>query len=194
MLVAFLPAFGSAEALAHREEGQEMAAHIVKLRTRPQRLRAEQAGPIRQYVLGLEGVDERVKGVIIAAIDRVSTPESEWPFVMINPAQNKYVVAAIVREAVRPKIAVQVWATVMDYMRRDTGEIVATRHQLAEEVGTRPDNISEALRDLCKVGALLRQEDGARFRYFVNPHVGTHLTGVARDKAQATAPKLATVE
>jgi hypothetical protein len=65
-----------------------MAAQIVKLNTRRQRLRAEQAAQLRQLVLEFEGLDGNAAGRIVAAIDRETAAQREWPFVMISPAQN----------------------------------------------------------------------------------------------------------
>ena len=55
--------------------------------------------------------------------------------------------------------------------------------------------------ELASVGAVTtRRERVAGMRgpgravYFMNPNVGTHLAGAARDKAQAEAPRLQLVE
>jgi len=62
-----------------------MAAHIVRLSTRRQRLRAEQAAQLRQLVIDFEGLDTDAAGRIVAAIDRETAAGREWPFVMISP-------------------------------------------------------------------------------------------------------------
>ena len=50
-------------------------------------------------------------------------------------------------------------------------------------------------------GAIIRRREKVagmrgpgRARYFMNPRVGTHLTGVARDTAQEAAPQLRLVD
>ena len=44
------------------------------------------------------------------------------------------------------------------------------------------------------MGAVYSRREGRGVRYFVNPLLGTHLAGAARDKAQAEAPRLQLVE
>jgi hypothetical protein len=44
------------------------------------------------------------------------------------------------------------------------------------------------------VGAVYRRKEGRGVRYYVNPLLGTHLAGAARDKAQAQAPALRLVQ
>jgi hypothetical protein len=38
--------------------------------------------------------------------------------------------------------------------------------------------------------AVIREREGRRFRYYMNPLVGTGLSGAARDRAHAGAPQL----
>jgi hypothetical protein len=46
------------------------------------------------------------------------------------------------------------------------------------------------MRELEAVGAVYRRREGRGVRYFVNPRLGTHLAGAARDRAQGEAPPL----
>jgi DNA-binding MarR family transcriptional regulator len=89
---------------------------------------------------------------------------------------------------------VRLWMKLFLHLRRDTNEITATNKELAEAVGATPAHISEAMREFEKIGAVERHREGRRIRYFMNPRVGTHLTGAARDKAQITAPRLVSVD
>ena len=68
-----------------------MAAEIRVLRTRRQRLRAEQAAELRQLVIEFQGLDDEAAKRIIAAIDRETAAARKWTFVMISPAQNSLV-------------------------------------------------------------------------------------------------------
>jgi hypothetical protein len=97
--------------------------------------------------------------------------------------------------------ALAVWALLFTAMRRDTGEVVLTRDEIAERLGTSPSNVSHVLGELERVNALIRRREpspGVRgqgsLRIFVNPRVGTHLAGAARDRAQGEAPPLRLVE
>ena len=63
------------------------------------------------------------------------------------------------------------------------------------------EDISRLMGELERIGAISRRREkvaGMRGRgravYFMNPSVGTHLAGAARDKAQAEAPRLQLVD
>jgi hypothetical protein len=171
-----------------------MAAHIVRLSTRRQRLRAEQAAQLRQLVIDFEGLDTDAAGRIVAAIDRETAAQGEWPFVMISPAQNAFVVTQLTARSIRPQVAARLWAQLFLHLRLDTGEIVATRAALAEEIGAHPNHVSTIMGDLVRMRAVTREQDGRRVRWFLNPLVGTGMAGASRDKAPASAPKLQALE
>jgi hypothetical protein len=167
-----------------------MAAEIRTLRTQRKRLRADRAAELRQLVIDFQGLDSEAVERIVVAIDRETAAELEWTFVMLSPVQNALVVRQIMQRATRPNLTAQLWANLFTRLRLDTGEIIATRQELAAELATHPSHVSAALRELEAMGALIRQRDGRRSRWFMNPKVGTHLSGAARDKAQAAAPDL----
>jgi CRP-like cAMP-binding protein len=177
-----------------------MAARISKLVTRAERMEEETAAQLRQLLLEFPGLPERARGEIVAVIDRRAPSQGVWPFVMISAEQNVDVVQWLCTNSTRPKTALAVWALLFTAMRRDTGEVVLTRDEIAERLGTSPSNVSHVLGELERLNAVIRREPapGVRgkgsLRIFVNPLVGTHLTGAARDRAQAAAPRLRLVE
>ena len=75
---------------------------------------------------------ERPRGEIVAAIDRQTAAENGWTFVMLSPSQNKAVQRWLVENSKRPQKATLLWAELFDHLRRDTGEIMLTRDELAE--------------------------------------------------------------
>ena len=75
-----------------------MAATLRRLRTKADRLRAEQADALRQLVLDYPALPERPRGEIVAAIDRQTAAENGWTFVMLSPSQNKAVQRWLRRE------------------------------------------------------------------------------------------------
>ena len=87
--------------------------------------------------------------------------------VMIDPEQQRLVLMAIINGP-RPRRTLRVWGMVMVHIQRDTGEITASCRELAEDAGTTPDEIAQALNQLVVIGALLTLEPG---RYAINPHV-----------------------
>jgi hypothetical protein len=178
-----------------------MPAALHRLRTKRQRLRREQAAALRQMILDFEGLPDHAARAIIGAIDRETIAENGWTFVMLSPEQNEAVVAWLLDHSSRPQKAVRLWAALFRHLRRDSGEILLTRDELAGQVGTSADHVSEIMAELEEIGAISRRRErvpGMRgpgmVRYFMNPNVATHLAGMDRDQAQATAPKLHVVE
>jgi CRP-like cAMP-binding protein len=174
-----------------------MAASVVQLRTRADQIKAEQAERLRQMVLTFPELPERAAGEILAAIDRSTAAQNGWTFVMMSPQDNAKVVSWLAANSSRPMVAMQLWATLFLHLRRDTGEVMQTRDELADAVGTTSDEVSRIMGELEGIGAVSRRRTkvaGMRgpgmVRYFMSPKVGTHLTGAARDKAQASAPPL----
>ena len=178
-----------------------MAATLRRLRTKADRLRAEQADALRQLVLDYPGLPEQPRGEIVAAIDRQAAAENGWTFVMLSPSQNKAVQRWLVENSKRPQKATMLWAELFDHLRRDTGEIMLSRDQLAELIGDHPTTSARSCASWHRIGAIItRRERVAGMRgpgravYFMNPNVATNLSGAARDRAQAEAPKLRLVE
>jgi CRP-like cAMP-binding protein len=168
-----------------------MAAEVRRLVPRAEVLDRERAAEARQLVLQLEPSAPQLVGQMLALIDRRTVAEKGWSFVMLSPAQNRLVVRWINEHARRPRISAAIWAECFCHMRMDTGEVCMTRQQMAEAVGAPARDVSEAMNELAsKVGALIRHQEGRDVRWFMNPRVGTHLSGAAREKAQKDAPSL----
>ena len=161
----------------------------VVLLPRHSRATREQAMQLRQLALDLE-IPEDARAVIDNALYRVSeSPGRRWMFVMISPEQFRFVKQATMRTP-RPDQAWSVFSIAITYMRQDTGEILASRDQLAEIVGTQPRNVSTAMSDLVKIGAIVRHRRGRKVVYSVNPRVGWNGGEGTRQEASKDAPKL----
>jgi|SRR3954471_15390275 hypothetical protein len=178
-----------------------MAAQIARLRTKADRLRSDTAAQLRQLVLGFDGLPERARGEIVAAIDRQTASEAGWTFVMLSPEQYAAVARWLRTASERPMVGLAIWIEVFTGLRRDTGQIMFSREELAQRVGAHPNHVSSVMNELAGIGAIsIRREKVAGMRgpgravYFMNPNVATNLTGAARDKAQAEAPRLQLVE
>jgi DNA-binding transcriptional ArsR family regulator len=113
---------------------------------------------------------------------------------MVEPRLYAEVVAYLDRHSRRPRKAVQLWARLFAVLPPDSNEVLASRDELAAMVGIEPRTVSEIMAELEAVGAVYRRREGRGVRYFVNPRLGTHLTGATRDRAQAEAPRLQLVE
>jgi len=171
-----------------------MPATLHRFRSRPRRLRRIEAEYLQQMILGFPGLPEGPVGAIMATIDRETAAENGWTFVMLSPAQNKAVVRWLVAKSKRKEKALLLWAEMFEHLRHDTGEVVLTRAEMAALIDASPRHVSEITAELESIGALARRHEGRTVRYFMNANVATHLTGAARDKAQAEAPKLRLVE
>ena len=178
-----------------------MPATLHRLQSKPGWLRKEQAAALRQLIIEFPGLPEHAVGTIVASVDRATAAENGWTFVMLAPSQDRAVVAWLMANSSRKQQAVLLWSILFEHLRRDTGEIMLTRDELAYHLSDRPDNVSRIMTELEGIGAISRRRErivGMRgpgvVRYFMNPKVATHLAGATRDKAQAAASQLRVVE
>ena len=178
-----------------------MAATIHALKTRPDRLRQDQAEQLRQALLPFEEAMPEAVKTLIGHIDRQTASRNKWTFVMLSPSQNRIVVDYLADHSARPLVALKLWALCFDHLRTDTGEILLTREEIAEKLGQRAQEISEMMTELEGFGAIIRRRQRVAgmkgpgmVHYFMNPRVATHLSGQERDQAQADAPLLRLME
>jgi hypothetical protein len=168
-----------------------VAARLIRLRTKTDRLREDQAEHLRQTVRGLPGAPPGAISSIVAAIDRETAATNGWTFVMLSPAQNRAVMGWLRSHSCQPMVAMLLWAEMFMHLEMDTGHISATRQELADAIGANPRDVSRIVTELVSIGAVTRwrektpgiRGDGA-LRLAMNPHVATHLPGAARDAAQ----------
>src|SRR3954453_13915566 len=104
-----------------------MPATLHRLRTKPDRLRADQAAALRQMILAFPDLPEPAVGAIVGTIDRETASRNRWTFVMLSPAQNRIVVDWLLEHSSRPPKAVKMWALLFEHLRLDTGEVTLTR-------------------------------------------------------------------
>jgi hypothetical protein len=168
-----------------------MGAHVVALQTKKARLDAARAEELRQGILSLDGLPEPLVTNFFAALDSHTAATNGWTFVMISAEQFDRVHDWLLENSKRPVVAVRLWSKLFRNMAR-SGYVAATREELAEAVGIRPAEVSAVMSELESINAISRARmkvPGMRgpgtVHYRVNSHVGTHLTGAARDKAQA---------
>ena len=156
---------------------------------RHSRASRQQAELVRQYVLDLD-IPEDARAVIDNALYRITeTPGQRWLFVMINPEQFRFVTTAV-RRGPDSGNTLAVWNSALTYVRMDTGEIMASRDQLASAAETNSVEVSRALGRLASIGAIVRIRRGRRMAYFVNPNVGWNGGEGTRQEAAREAPQL----
>jgi hypothetical protein len=177
-----------------------MVAKVVELHTKPDRLRADQADKLRQALLPFEADCPEQVRELIGQIDRQTASRNKWTFVMLSPSQNAAVVRHLTEHSKRPLVAVRLWALCFEHLRTDTGEILLTREEIAENLKVTADHVSSVMTELSEMGAIIRRRERVKgmkgpgmVRHFMNPRVATNLGGAARDEAQAKAPPLLTL-
>jgi hypothetical protein len=116
-------------------------------------------------------------------------PGERAVFTMINNDQFRYVMKEIVKRPDAGK-TLMVWNAAVTYARQDTGEVLASREQLAQDTQTHPDHVSRAMTQLSNIGAILKEKRGRNVVYKVNPHVAWNGGEGARLAAAKNAPKL----
>lgn len=174
---------------------------IHQLKTRPDRLRQDQADLLRQALLPFEEQMPEAVRSLISALDRQTASRNKWTFVMLSPEQNAVVVDYLADHSEQPMVALKLWALCFKHLRTDTGEIMLTREEIAEKLHQPPREISRIMTELVEFGAIIRKRQKVggmkgpgMVHYFMNPRVATHLAGKERDEAQSDAPLLRLIE
>lgn len=177
-----------------------MSAVIRRFRERPDRLLASEVGRVRGELVELVESPripaksrERLERVL-AVLDGETASLNRWSFVMLSPSQNALVVEQLARRSHRRVLAMRLWAMCFEHLRMDTGEIMLSRSEFAQALGVVPRQVSEVMSELAELGAISARREGRGVRYFMNPNVGTHLSGAARDEAQRKAGPLKVIE
>lgn len=191
-------------------------AQVVRIRTKEQRTQREAAASLAEQLRQLPGeLLDQLPGSIRLAISqathglhkhaRPDTEEGLWPggFTMLSRAQTKAIWDAIraLPADDRPGQVRHAFDLVVLNLRQDTGEVMLTRDQLAEEIGCDPDNVSHVMGTLERLGVIRRERrriEGMRGPgvavYFVNPHVAWNGSlDLRKAEAAEVKPPLLTV-
>jgi CRP-like cAMP-binding protein len=119
-----------------------------------------------------------------------------WTFIMLHASQNASVVRWINTHSSRPLAAGNLWAHLFEVIRNDTGEVMASRSDLADYLGVEPYHVSRIMSELASINAIRRERNGRGVRYFMNSNVATHLPGAAARKAarETDGPLLVSIQ
>ena len=154
----------------------------------PKRLADEIKAHIHQF-----DIPEEARAELDNSLYRISdSPNRRWVFVMINPEQFRFVTQAIADRQDAGK-TLMIWNSALSYIRMDTGEIMADRGQLAKDARTNTDEVSRAMTELTKIGAIYKEKRGRKTAYFVNPNVGWAGGEGSRLEVAKCVPKLRVV-
>ena len=160
------------------------------------RLRTRRDAGDRTTLEAVRGMLEAVAGAedVVALVERKLSAARGWGFVMVDPVAYAEVIAHLRRHSRRPLVAMELFTRLFSYLPPDGNEVLCSREELARVVGSDASHVSKIMGELEAIGAVYRRREGRGVRYFVNPLLGTHLAGAARDRAQAEAPTLRLVE
>jgi hypothetical protein len=122
--------------------------------------------------------------------------QENWIFVMLSAKENAAVIRWINANSSRPRQAVELWATILENLRIDTGEIMRTRQELAERVGMKANDLTKLMTELASINAIRKEKAGRSVTYFLNPQIATHLPNKAARAAarDAAGPLLKMME
>lgn len=146
-----------------------------------ERIAKAKADQLRQAVFDF-GLPVTATEDILVTIARHETGGqlSDWKFNMISPAQCLAVWNAIeeLPGDVRPRVVRRVFDYVLTHIETNTGLVTLTREEIADRVGVRPQEVSEAMGTLERMKVVFRERKrvaGMRgpgiARYRLNQHV-----------------------
>lgn len=173
---------------------KRVGADVVSLE-RARHTRAQRDGERLEEMLREILPPAEAARLAVAYIAKTPKPQKSEPFVMLTPRQNYEVVAWLMTNSDRPQVACKIWAVLFTALHPDTGEVMMSRQEIAARVGILPRHASEVMSELVSINAIRRERRGREVRYFMSPHIATHLpTGAKLTDARAKAPVLRLVD
>lgn len=124
---------------------------------------------------------------LIAEIERETTQVERWSFWMINVHQHAEVLRLITEKASRQKLAVLVFADILQHLDRSTGAVLSTREEIAARIPARVNHVSTVLKELVTWNVLRKFQNGRQAVWMLNPNIATRLPGEAGEKARKEA-------
>lgn len=176
-----------------------MPSTVVDFRSRARLSRRGLANQFVQLALALADVasalGEQLPEELVRQrlrLEDEADDSAEWLFVMIG--KNEFVDTGqwLADNSCSPIVALKLWLECVRRLDRHSGEIVATRFELAEAVNAAPATISRIMGELERRGAIerRRQYRNSPVKYYLNSNAATHLKGRQRQVAQAKDPPL----
>lgn len=145
---------------------------------------------------------------LLNALQRLTHPDNDQPiwgggFMMLSRVQCAAVWDALRKlpASSRPHQVRHAFDLVLLNLRQDTGEVMLSRDQIAEQIGAHADNVSKIMGTLEQMGIIRRERrmiEGVRGRgmvvYFINPHVAWNGSlQIRKEEADAATPPLLTL-
>jgi len=112
-----------------------MSAHIKRLQPKDKQVKQELIQQL-QFLLEKFPEHENKATSLLWEIKRKNKLNdlNAWTFIMISPEQNLAVVNWLTSKSKRPLNAVKLWALLFDNVHHETGQIMLTRQEIANEL------------------------------------------------------------
>lgn len=187
-----------------------MAAKLLRFRTKRDLITRDTAAQLAAQIrlFPEEQLPAQARAAMLNQLQRLTHPDAAQPiwkggFMMLSQIQCVAVWDAIraLPSDARPNQVRHAFDLVLANLRQDTGEVMLTRDEFAQRIGTNADNVSRVMGTLERMGVIRRERraiEGIRGRgmavYFINPHVGWNGSlEIRKDEADATPPPLLTL-
>lgn len=188
------------------------AATVVRFASKRERMTREAAASLAGALAEFpeEQVPPWARASLLNALHRLTKPDAEeglWPggFTMLSRTQTAAVWDAIRKlpPEDRPQQVRHAFDLVLLNLRQDTGEVMLTREQFAQQLGTAPRHVSTVMGVLERIGVIRRERrriEGVQGPgmavYFINPHVAWNgsLEGRRQEAADVAPPLLRLME
>jgi len=169
-----------------------MSAKIKRFQTKEKLEAQERLEKLQLLLTDCPELEEKEVSALLWKIKRKNklNDPNKWTFIMLNAEQNFLVVDWLEENSKRPLKALKLWALLFDNVHRETGQIMLTRQEMAEQMKIHANDITAIMSELESIKAIIKQKEGRGVTYYMNPNVGTHLPQEDRDKARGKAPKL----
>jgi len=173
-----------------------MAAKIKRFQPKDKLVKQEQLEQLQSALELFPDLNEkRVSALLWEAKKQANLQEpNTWTFIMIKPEQNRFVVDYLEKKSNRPLKALRLWALLFEYVHKDTGQIMLTRQEMAEQLEIKHNSITNIMSELESINAIIKKKEGRGVTYYMNPTIGTHLSQEDREKAQVKAPPLTVID
>lgn len=173
-----------------------MATFVRHFPVRPVRFRPDEVAPVHgaldSLLMGEMRPELRAELVEIKArLGGKTASAGKWSFFMMGIDEFDFMVNEIDRCVARPMLAMRLVSLCAKHIRRDTGEVLLDRAEIAGRLGVAADEVSRVASGLVRIGVLSRLGGrGSLVRYRLNERIATRASGELRDTVQAAAPPM----
>lgn len=173
-------------------QGQIMTAKIKKFQPKKQQEKQQNLLELITILERFPELNEKKVSSLLWEVRRKNklNDPNTWTFIMISPEQNRAVVDWLEEKSKRPLKALRLWALLFENVHRETGQIMLTRQEIADQIKIQACHVTHIMTELENINAILKKKDGRSVIYYMNPNVANHYPQEIRENSQREAPKL----